>query len=104
MNRVQVISIGSVVLLALGLAGGKSVAAAVPEPKLLTGAVWQRMSADAKVTYILAVAQRILCDVVAPARIITMRVYKMATLPFCGDSQKYPISAVMFDTTYTFDV
>jgi hypothetical protein len=54
MNRVQVISIGSVVLLALGLAGGKSVAAAVPEPKLLTGEVWQRMSADAKVTYILA--------------------------------------------------
>lgn len=61
MNRVQVISIGSVVLLALGLAGGKSVAAAVPEPKLLTGVVWQRMFADAKVTYILAVAQRILC-------------------------------------------
>ena len=52
MNRVQVISIGSVVLLALGLAGGKSVAAAVPEPKLLTGVVWQRMFADAKVTYI----------------------------------------------------
>jgi hypothetical protein len=62
MNRVQVISIGSVVLLALGLAGGKSVAAAVPEPKLLTGAVWQRMSADAKVTYIFAVAQRCFCD------------------------------------------
>ena len=63
MNRVQVISIGSVVLLALGLAGGKSVAVAVPEPKLLTGVVWQRMFADAKVTYILAVAQLILCDV-----------------------------------------
>jgi hypothetical protein len=62
MNRVQVISIGSVVLLALGLAGGKSVAVAVPEPKLLTGVVWQRMFADAKVTYILAVAQLILCD------------------------------------------
>ena len=50
-------------LLALGLAGGKSVAAAVPEPKLLTGVVWQRMFADAKVTYILAVAQRIKYDV-----------------------------------------
>ena len=28
-------------------------AAAVPEPELLTGDVWQRMSADAKVAYIL---------------------------------------------------
>jgi hypothetical protein len=63
MNRVQVISIGSVVLLALGLAGGKSVAVAVPELKLLTGVVWQRMFAEAKVTYILAVAQLILCDI-----------------------------------------
>jgi hypothetical protein len=53
MNRVQVISICSVVLLALGLAGGKSVAAAAPEPELLTGELWQRMSPDAKVAYIL---------------------------------------------------
>jgi hypothetical protein len=76
MNRVQVISIGSVVLLALGLAGGKSVAAAVPEPKLLTGVVWQRMFADAKVTYILAVAQRILCDTDYQFQDVNARSYK----------------------------
>jgi hypothetical protein len=81
MNRVQVISIGSVVLLALGLAGGKSVAAAVPEPKLLTGAVWQRMSADAKVTYILAVAQRILCDIVRGGKIVNFLFPRKTHLP-----------------------
>ncbi len=52
MNRVQVLSICSAVLLALGLAGGTS-GAAVPEPELLTGEGWQRMSADTKVAYIL---------------------------------------------------
>ena len=52
MSRVQVISLGSVVLLALGLAGGTS-GAAVPEPELLTGEGWQRMFADTKVAYIL---------------------------------------------------
>jgi hypothetical protein len=51
-GRVQVLSICSIVLLALGLVGGTSVAAAVPEPELLTGDVWQRMSADAKMAYI----------------------------------------------------
>ncbi len=53
MSRVQVISLCSVVLLTLGLAGGERVAAAVPEPELLTGESWQRMSADSKVAYIL---------------------------------------------------
>jgi hypothetical protein len=48
MNRIQVLSIWSVVLLALGLAGGECVAT-VQEPEFLTGEVWQAMSADAKV-------------------------------------------------------
>jgi hypothetical protein len=52
MPRFRLVASCGVLLLTLGLGGWQAVAAAESVPQLLTGPLWQVMSADAKVAYI----------------------------------------------------
>jgi len=50
---------GGVWLLIIGLVGWSAVAAAASEPQLLFGEIWQTLSPDAKVAYILGIGNMV---------------------------------------------
>jgi len=55
MQRLRLFCTCGVWLLVIGLVGGSAVAAAAAETQLLSGELWQTMSPDTKVAYILGI-------------------------------------------------
>ena len=52
MRRLRILLTFGVLLLVVGVAGWSGIGAAEPSSQLLTGELWQQMSADTKVAYI----------------------------------------------------
>jgi hypothetical protein len=52
MRRLRILLTFGVLLLVMGVAGWSGIGAAEPSSQLLTGELWQQMSADTKVAYV----------------------------------------------------